>query len=130
MIETYAERDASREITALVSAYVELAPPPWSPDEQMELALATARACDLPRLRALGRAVADAAPWVVILQHLAAIPPEHRSPDVLRTVAAFYSLCVEMLREQGLELLRPEDLLHREPPLVTMARNLLAGDAP
>jgi hypothetical protein len=27
----------------LVSAYLELAPGPWSPDEQMELALADAR---------------------------------------------------------------------------------------
>ncbi len=128
MINTDAERDASREIAPLVSAYIELAHPPWIPDEQMELALATARACDLPRLRALGRAVGDEAPWIVVLRHLAVIPPEHRSAEVLRTVGAFYSLCLELLREQHLELVRPEDLLHREPPLVTMATHLLAGD--
>lgn len=128
MINTDAERDASREIAFLVSAYVELAPGPWSPDEQMELALATARACDLPRLRALGRAVGDPTPWAVILQHFAVIPPERRSHDVLRTVAVFYAKCSEMLREQGLELVRPEDLLRREPPYVTLARDLLAED--
>ncbi len=128
MIKNDAERDASREIAPLVSGYFELAPGPWGADEQMELALAMARACDLPRLRALGRAVGDPAPWAVILQHLAVIPPEHRSEEVVSVVARFYALSRELLHEQGLEVVRPEDLLRREPPYVTMARELLSED--
>lgn len=121
-------RDARREIAPLVSAYLELAPGAWSADEQMELALATARACDLPRLEALGRAVGDPAPWAVILQHLAVIPRELRTERVLRTVAHLYDLSTQMLRKQGLTLVKPEDLLRREPPYVTMARELLSDD--
>lgn len=123
------DRIADREIAPLVTAYIELAAGPWSPDEQMDIALAATKACDLPRLEALARVVRDPFPWKVLLEHLVVIPREHRTQDVVRWTARLYGLATEMLRKQGLAILRPEDVLRREPPYVTMARELLADEA-
>lgn len=119
---------ADREIAPLVTAYVELAPGPWSPDEQKGVAIAAARACDLPRLEALARAVRDPFPWAVFLDHLLAIAPTERTSDVERCVSRLYRLAEQMLRRQGVSLVRPEDVLRREPPYQTMLRELLADE--
>lgn len=105
----------ARDIAPLVSGYYEVVMSSGG-DDRLELAVVASRACDLQRLQALACAVLDPAPWGVFLRVLAAVPPGLRTAAVADAFAHLYAVAIEMLRAQGLGLVRPEDLLRAPSP--------------
>jgi hypothetical protein len=109
-------RNARREIAPLAGTYFEFVAA-GTKLADVEVAVAAARACDLPRLRALCVAVSDPLAWVPLFRCLASVPDGSRTPAIDAGLRRLYGLASELLREQGLGVLRPEDVVLTDSPL-------------
>lgn len=99
---------ASRQAGPLLGAYCELTFAPGFTELEGQIAIAAARASNPKRLRALARATGDAWPWAVFLRRLLVIPETAETRDAFERL---YYVAEQLLEEQGLGLVRPEDLL-------------------
>lgn len=100
--------DLTRDV--LTSAYVELSM--GYSAESGEIAVAAGRLLTLERVRQLVGDVGDPHPWVLVLRRLLQAP---MSRDAAHAFMYVYDVAQRHLDEQGLDLLRPEDLLAAGP---------------
>jgi hypothetical protein len=100
-------------VIAITSAYVELAAGHVCAADAREICISAGISADVERLFAVGRAVRDAQPWIPFLARLRAIAPKERTTRSGLAEQRLYQAASEMLRLQGLELVRPEDCLAR-----------------
>ncbi len=109
-------RDLQAAIAPLVGAYLDISCAP-SAHGMSDVAVAVASACTLPRLRALAAAVRDPLPWRVFFLPLVLLPPGARSAESDAAMRRLGALAAELLRENGLGILRPEDVILGAGPL-------------
>lgn len=114
---TYSSR-ATRgsRLHALVTAYYELVTESATAEMARELSIAAAGIANAETLFELGRAVRDPFAWQPFLRHLHAIPTGQRTTRSTSATRSLTDLASELLRHQGLGLVRPEDLLARPTP--------------
>lgn len=108
-------RTPSRDpvVTAIVSAYFELATEAVDEIAARELSISVATLATEDQLVAVGRAVRDPFPWVPFLRCLRAIPTTMRSRRSDLALARLHAVATTMLARQRLGLVCPEDLLAR-----------------
>lgn len=116
-------------VRAVVSAYFDIVTDAIAPADARELSIAIARTTGVDDLFALGRAVRDPQPWVPFLRHLRSIPPRLHDDRAVEAERHLRTTASEMLRLQGLRLVRPEDLIARPTPfeeaLASLAPNTI-----
>lgn len=105
-----------RAVLALASAYFELVTESASAGDAIELATSAALMLDERRLPGLCRAVSDPFAWQPFLRQLQNVPLALRTSRIEGAQHRLRAVATELLREQGLGLVRPEDLLARPTP--------------
>lgn len=100
-------------VIAIASAYIELHTGHVDAAEAREICISVGISADVERLFAVGRAVRDAQPWIPFLARLRAIAPKEQTTRSALAEQRLYAAAREMLRVQGLEIVRPEDCLAR-----------------
>jgi hypothetical protein len=117
----HSDRDLFEDHSTFTEAYLEL-----TMNNDAELAVVAARLMTLEILRAVARDVGDPFPWALFLRRLLALP---ETPDVVAAFTHLYEVAQQMLNEQELQLLRPEDLL-AVGPIERALRDHAAFDSP
>lgn len=123
--QTNAVRDPA--LLALASAYFEIVTESTSAIVAVELAIAAAMMLDTERLPAFCRAVRDPFAWQPFLRHLHAVPPSRRTTRSEDARHRLHAVATELMLQQGLGLVRPEDLLARPTPFEEAFSSLLTN---
>jgi hypothetical protein len=102
-----------RVTITLASAYYELVTGGAGANDAAELATSAALVLDGDRLRVLCRAVRDPFAWQPFMRQLRAIHHSRRTARTMSAGGRLHALATELLHEQGLALVHPDDLLAR-----------------